>query len=103
MTLNRAFVPLLREQARLVERGVRCIALAEGLDNTSRTDDVHELLEAAPRTTAVPFSLGRHLSGYASHTWAIDLFAWARSVPDTQKWGNVAMRGFPHSAHARHL
>ena len=69
---------LLREQAYLVERGVRPMALVDG-DRT-----VHDLLRVGG-TRAVPFAVREGVSGYASHAWVVDLLRWADTAPAIQR------------------
>lgn len=71
----------MEEQARLIERGVRCLALIGPMDFDLSDDNVAVLRAAAPEALAIPFSLNRHLSGYASHEWVIDLLRWSLNGP----------------------
>jgi len=65
---------LLKEQVRLVERGVRSIALVvEPLDPPDEETDLNFLRKASEGLLVIPFAFDRHMAGYASHRWAIDL------------------------------
>jgi hypothetical protein len=79
---------LLREQAMLVERGVRPMCL-EGLSGDSPVDCLRELWAAVPETTTIPFSLTRHLSGYASHSWVIDLLNWTHETAPQRRRNQI--------------
>ncbi|MGA2037220.1 MAG: hypothetical protein ABSH04_06520 [Acidimicrobiales bacterium] len=82
---------LLREQAYLVERGVRAIALAGICSVTDKADVANALaIAGAYSPGAVPFILlkedGLADYGYGASRWAIDLYAWALGpeVPSAQ-------------------
>lgn len=84
---------LLREQAWLVARGVRSLALVESIpaDHVQMLMAASRLEAAADRMTCLPFVLDRGDGtadcGYACGTWALDLYRWAstsREVPPMQ-------------------
>lgn len=55
------------------------------MPNDYARENVGLLLEAAQGQPVYAFSFGRHLSGYASHKWAIELFGWALAIPEIQR------------------
>jgi hypothetical protein len=73
---------LVREQAYLVARGVRSLAVIGGCDDTC---EAIQEAETALSVTAqgkvisyvVPSGGQGMLYGYASHAWVVDLFRWA--------------------------
>lgn len=69
----------LREEARLVERGVRALALV----SAPRAHADYRMFVAAMFVAAppgvVPFVLNDGTAGFASHGWVVDLLAWARA------------------------
>lgn len=100
-----AFHPLWTEQSRLIARGVRAIAIVEGLSNDCARENVALLLEAAQGQSVYAFSFGRHLSGYASHVWAIELLRWVQTISQIQRnrilglllgYGPEAIKQFEH-------
>lgn len=74
---------LLREQARLIDRGVRIVALvAEPL---AKDTGIENLVKASEGLAVVPFFLDPHLAGFARHEWAIDLLSWSATAPQLQR------------------
>lgn len=84
---------LILEQAYLVARGVRPLALIGTCDQDESTlQATITRLKILAGGTAIPYVVparcpGRAAYGYASEAWSIDLLAWALSdeCPDTQR------------------
>ena len=85
---------LLMEQAYLIERGVRPVALigstGEGLDVAREMATRLKILAAG---TAITFMLpgsypGSYTYGYASHAWVVDLLRWVLSDECPDRHGN---------------
>lgn len=81
---------LVREQAYLVSRGVRALALFGRCDPSDRDEAWGRLLvggqhhpEALPFWIA--FAEGRVDYGFAAAAWAVDLYRWAQSQPEAQR------------------
>ena len=78
---------LIQEQAYLVSRGVRCLALlgAIDLDENEITDQFIRLNQVSA-DSAIPFVLPRRdmdcaMIGFAAAPWVIDLLEWSYEQP----------------------
>lgn len=80
-----AFRTLRTEQARLVERGVRPTAIVGNLDSDDEAENRSVLMEAAQVACVLSFAFDRHINGYASHAWAIDLLRWSLAASQVQR------------------
>jgi hypothetical protein len=76
---------LLREQAYLVARGVRLLALVGSCEPCEVAGMPHHLLTRASGHAVIPFVSPRGIAGYASHAWVVDLVTWADSAPRIQR------------------
>ena len=81
----------VQEQAYLVSRGVRPLALLDtcGLDETVMANRFVWLNRLAGKYTVMPFVLPREdfpcaMTGYAAATWVVDLLAWSYKQPVRQ-------------------
>ena len=77
-----------QEQAYLVSRGVRPLALLDtcDLDKTVMANRFVQLNQLAGEYTVIPFVLPREdfpcaMTGYAAATWVVDLLAWSYKQP----------------------
>jgi hypothetical protein len=76
---------LLREQAYLVARGVRPLALVGTCVEGDEASTRHRLLVGADGQLAIPFTTPSGRVGYASHAWVVDMVRWADSAPVIQR------------------
>lgn len=81
---------LAREQAYLVSRGVRPMALLGTCEPAEREEVWGRLLVAGQHyPEALPFWVafveGDVAYGFAAASWCVDLFTWARSQPEAQR------------------
>ena len=76
---------LLREQAYLVSRGVRALALMGSCEPCEIAGMPHQLRARAGGEPVVPFATPSGTVGYASHAWVVDLVLWADSAPRIQR------------------
>jgi len=76
---------LLREQAYLIERGVRPLAATGTCGDRTPDSVVQELHGGAAGARVIPFALPGGICGYASHAWVVDLVRWADSGPRVQR------------------
>jgi hypothetical protein len=79
---------LLKEQARLVARGVRPLALVGSCESSGATTArLHLLTLTTPG--AIPFAVpndgGSAECGYAARAWVVDMLRWAWTVPLVQR------------------
>lgn len=81
----------VQEQAYLVSRGVRPLALLDtcGLDETEMANRFIWLNQLAEKYTVIPFVLPREdfpcaMTGYAAAPWVVDLLAWSYKQPIRQ-------------------
>jgi hypothetical protein len=72
---------LLREQAYLVARGVRLLALVGSCEPYEASGMPHQLLTHAGGEPVIPFATPSGTAGYASHAWVVDLIQWADTAP----------------------
>jgi hypothetical protein len=72
---------LLREQAFLVARGVRPLALVGTVEPCQVASAPNTLLRRADGEGVIPFAIPSGLAGYASHAWVVDLIQWADTAP----------------------
>ena len=78
----------IQEQAYLVSRGVRSLALLDtcALDETVMANRFVWLNQLAGKYMVIPFVLPREdvpcaMTGYASNPWVVDLLAWSYKQP----------------------
>ncbi len=82
---------LVQEQAYLVSRGVRALALL-GEQQTEDPESLHQyLIQKGGWSSAIPFVLpskqaGWVRLGYAAEQWVIDLLRWIDEVDAPERW-----------------
>ena len=100
----------VQEQAYLVSRGVRPLALLDtcDLDETVMADRFVWLNQLAGKDTVIPFVLPREdfpcaMTGYAAATWVVDLLAWSYKQPIRQHHRIIGLLlGYSANAIAEH-
>jgi hypothetical protein len=76
---------LLHEQAYLVSKLVRPLAITGTCEPGDVANTCHQLLVGADGGAVIPFAIPSGPAGYASHAWVVDLVRWAESVPRIQR------------------
>ena len=100
----------IQEQAYLVSRGVRPLALLDtcDLDETVMANRFVQLNQLAEKYTVIPFVLPRKdfpcaMTGYAAASWVVDLLAWSYEQPLHQHHRIIGLLlGYSVSAIAEH-
>ena len=99
-----------QEQAYLVSRGVRLLALLDtcDLDETVMANRFVWLNQLAGKYTVIPFVLPREdcpcaMTGYAAAPWVVDLLAWSYKQPLRQHHRIIGLLlGYSANAIAEH-
>ena len=100
----------VQEQAYLVSRGVRSLALLDScdLDKTVMANRFVWLNQLAGKYTVLPFVLPREdfpcaMTGYAAAAWVVDLLAWSYEQPLRQHHRIIGLLlGYSVNAIAEH-
>ena len=100
----------VQEQAHLVSRGGRPLALLDtcDLDETVMANRFVRLNQFAGEYTVIPFVLPREdfpcaMTGYAAATWVVDLLAWSYKQPIRQHHRIIGLLlGYSANAIAEH-